>query len=209
MGYINPVQSSQWTRCGPTGLQAEVYARTFCGEPCTWQCTNPGETCVGIHSNYCGSAYTTDDGGPTTTTTTTTESPPATTTAVSSTTAATTTPASPPTNTVGNTVDLILNSSSRCGSSEVQAREECGNVCDDNADCPSGQICFGTHPNFCGSIPQRIYTNPVQSVVGNRCGHTREMAQTFCGAPCTSQCSNPGESCHVVNGNWCGSSYNE
>jgi len=208
--YINPVQSGIWTRCGPTGLEAEVYARTFCGEPCTWQCSNLGETCIGIHSNYCGSEYTTDDGGPTTTaattpitttTTTTTESSPATTTDGGPTT--TTTPATPN----GSTVVLVLDSSLRCGSSELQAREECGDICALNEDCPSEQLCFGTHPNFCGSFPQRIYTNPIQSTV-NRCGKTKEMAQTFCGEPCTSQCSNPEESCHVLNSNWCGSSYN-
>ena len=51
--YTNPAQASVWTRCGVS----EIQARTFCGQACTWQCDNPLETCMGVHSNYCGSAY--------------------------------------------------------------------------------------------------------------------------------------------------------
>ena len=50
--FVEPAQQSTvWTRCGTS----EINAREFCGEPCTWQCTKPGESCVGIHSNYCDS----------------------------------------------------------------------------------------------------------------------------------------------------------
>ena len=49
----------------------------------------------------------------------------------------------------------------------------------------------------CGSIPQRTYINPVQSTVWARCGLTEVDARTFCGEPCTWQCSNPDETCYV------------
>ena len=42
-------------RCGKT----EIWARTFCGLPCTnnTQCTGPDETCLKVFDNYCGSTY--------------------------------------------------------------------------------------------------------------------------------------------------------
>ncbi len=55
--YINPQVSTVNFRCGVS----EVYARTFCGISCTWstQCNQViGETCHGVHQNYCGSNYT-------------------------------------------------------------------------------------------------------------------------------------------------------
>jgi hypothetical protein len=51
--YYNPVQSTIWTRCGKT----ELDARSFCGEPCTWHCSGEGESCQPVHANYCDSEY--------------------------------------------------------------------------------------------------------------------------------------------------------
>ena len=75
----------------------------------------------------------------------------------------------------------------------------------------SGLSCFGVHVNYCGSIPNRIYTNPVTSTVTHRCGLTEIFARTFCSAPCTNdeQCSGSGESCLGMNPNYCGSTYTE
>lgn len=54
--YEKPQKSPVVSRCGVN----EVMARTFCGAPCSSQleCTNPGESCIPVHSNYCGSVYT-------------------------------------------------------------------------------------------------------------------------------------------------------
>ena len=32
--YTNPLQSTVWSRCG----ESDIEARTFCGDLCTWQC---------------------------------------------------------------------------------------------------------------------------------------------------------------------------
>jgi len=75
----------------------------------------------------------------------------------------------------------------------------------------SGLSCFGVHVNYCGSIPNRIYTNPVISTVTHRCGLTEIFARTFCSTPCTNdeQCSGAGESCLGMSPNYCGSTYTE
>jgi hypothetical protein len=53
--YVNPEVSIDSHRCGTS----EIHSRTFCGAPCEWSadCTG-GETCHGVHANYCGSYYT-------------------------------------------------------------------------------------------------------------------------------------------------------
>jgi len=53
--YVNPEVSVEVHRCGTS----EIHSRTFCGAPCAWSadCTG-GETCHGVHANYCGSSYT-------------------------------------------------------------------------------------------------------------------------------------------------------
>jgi hypothetical protein len=70
----------------------------------------------------------------------------------------------------------------------------------------SGTSCYSVHENYCGSIPQRTYTNPVVSTVYHRCGASEVFARTFCTTPCTvsTQC-NIGESCLGVHPNYCGS----
>ena len=118
---------------------------------------------------------------------------PSTTTTTSTTTSATTT-----TTTTSSSGNLVLNNSPRCGKSEIDAREQCKSICSTDSDCGAGEFCWSVHNNYCGSIPQRIYDAPVQSSVTSRCGVSEEMARTFCGEPCTWQCSKPGETCISV-----------
>ena len=94
--------------------------------------------------------------------------------------------------------ELVLDKSPRCGFSEIDARENCKTVCANDSDCLSGDYCWRTHANYCGSIPQRVYADPVQSPVVSRCGVSEEMARTFCGELCSWECSKPGESCIAV-----------
>eukprot|EP00985_Skeletonema_marinoi_P011985 scaffold5700_cov125-Skeletonema_marinoi.AAC.9 len=65
---------------------------------------------------------------------------------------------------------------------------------------------LGVHPNYCGSIPKRIYVDPVQSTVWTRCGKSEIDARSFCGEPCTWQCSLAGETCQPIHAN-CDSEY--
>jgi chitinase len=103
--------------------------------------------------------------------------------------------------------ELVISKSPRCGISELDAREGCGDICVSSADCGAGEWCWGVHDNYCGSIPTRTYINPKQSNVWTRCGKDEISARTFCGEPCTWQCSTPGESCQSVYTNWCDSEY--
>jgi len=101
---------------------------------------------------------------------------------------------------------------SRCGISELDAREQCGPPCTNSGDCfVSGGSCWLVNANYCGSIPKRTYINPVQSSGNQRCGKTELDARTFCGEECRSNedCGVPGEACHGVQPNYCGSSYTE
>merc|ERR1712151_123466 len=107
------------------------------------------------------------------------------------------------------TQELVINTENRCGPSELHARETCGTVCQSQADCAAGEYCWGVHPNYCGSIPKRVYTNPVQSTVCARCGKSELDARTFCGEPCTWECAGEGEVCLGVNSNYCDSEYDE
>lgn len=112
--------------------------------------------------------------------------------------------------TSSGTGELVISTSPRCGISEVDARERCQQECTSSADCPSGQWCWGTHPNYCDSIKQRVYTNPVQSTVWTRCGTDEIFARTFCTQECTWQGQCPsGQDCIALNPNYCGSSYYE
>eukprot|EP00804_Cyclotella_cryptica_P013618 CCRYP_012959-RA/>CCRYP_012959-RA protein AED:0.23 eAED:0.23 QI:79/1/1/1/1/1/5/123/765 len=112
--------------------------------------------------------------------------------------------------TTPNPTQLVVSTSPRCGISEIDARERCQKECVSSADCPSGQWCWGTHPNYCGSIKQRIYYNPVQSSVWTRCGTDEIFARTFCTQACTWQGQCPsGQSCLSLHPNYCGSQYYE
>eukprot|EP00986_Skeletonema_menzelii_P014375 scaffold9491_cov137-Skeletonema_menzelii.AAC.1 len=192
--YVDPVQSTVWTRCG----KSELDARSFCGEPCTWQCSGEGETCIAVNPNYCDSEYYIDS-EPT--------SPPATTQPTAEPTASTPAPTKAPQPTNGDGGELVIDRQNRCGPSELHARETCGQVCVTSADCSAGEHCWGVHPNYCGSIPKRIYVDPVQSPVWTRCGKSELDARSFCGEPCTWQCSGEGETCIAINSNYCDSEY--
>mmetsp|Transcript_20842 Transcript_20842/g.41449 ORF Transcript_20842/g.41449 Transcript_20842/m.41449 type:complete len:1000 (+) Transcript_20842:122-3121(+) len=103
--------------------------------------------------------------------------------------------------------ELVVDQKHRCGPSELHARETCGKVCETSADCSADEWCWGVHPNYCGSIPKRVYVNPSQSNVWTRCGKSEIDARSFCGEPCTWQCSVAGETCMAVNSNYCDSDY--
>lgn len=106
------------------------------------------------------------------------------------------------------TGELVVSTAPRCGATEVEARETCGTVCATNDDCESGKLCYGVATNYCGSIPTRVYSNPVVSF-GPRCGKDEISARTFCGEECTYFCNTPGEICHGVMQNYCGSEFTE
>jgi hypothetical protein len=93
---------------------------------------------------------------------------------------------------------LVLNDSPRCGTSELDAREQCKPTCATDSDCENGEYCWNVHNNYCGSISKRVYDTPIQSAVISRCGVSEDMARTFCGEPCSWQCSKPGETCIAV-----------
>ena len=116
-------------------------------------------------------------------------------------------PTKSPQSTPQPTDGLVVNIEYRCGPTELHARETCGKVCATSADCSEGEECWGVHPNYCGSIPKRVYADPVQSSVWTRCGKSELDARSFCGEPCTWQCSGEGETCIAVNSNYCGSEY--
>ena len=118
-------------------------------------------------------------------------------------------PTKAPTPTQGTpqpTDGLVIDQQNRCGPSELHARETCGKVCQSSADCESGEWCWGVHPNYCESIPKKIFINPVQSTVWTRCGKSELDARSFCGEPCTWECPN-GETCQSVHMNYCDSDY--
>jgi hypothetical protein len=103
----------------------------------------------------------------------------------------------------------VVNTENRCGTSELDARENCRQTCAHSGECPSGTWCWGVHANYCGSVPQKIYDNPVQSTQWTRCGVTELDARSFCGQPCVWQCDDPNETCWGIHSNYCGSSYTE
>lgn len=106
------------------------------------------------------------------------------------------------------TSELVISTVNRCGTSEIDARENCRSTCINDTTCPSGMICHSVNINYCGSIPQRTYTNPIISSVVYRCGTSEIHARTFCGIACSwdFQCGS-GEICHGVHPNYCGSAY--
>ena len=113
---------------------------------------------------------------------------PATTTAATMTTAATT---------MGPLLDdLVLNASPWCGFSDLDARESCKVVYVTDADYDSEKFCWIVHANYCGSIPQRLYEDPVQLPVVRRCVVLEETTRTL--EPCSWQYSKPGEQCIAV-----------
>ena len=188
---------------------AEVKVSTNCGngpptDPETTSTTTTGTTInTGATATTTTTTTATETEPTSTTTTGTTINTGATVTTTTTSTEGTTTTSMPPSG------DLVLDSQPRCGFSELDAREQCKPLCASDNDCGEDEFCWQPHANYCGSIPQRIYEEPKQSPVVTRCGVSEEVARTFCGEPCSWQCSKPGDSCIAVHSNYCDSPYNE
>jgi hypothetical protein len=88
-------------------------------------------------------------------------------------------PSIPPSNNNGGTT--------RCGVNWATADKTCGQTCQYNDDCPSGQVCYASLTPCSGA------SNAVSST---RCGPSWDTANTMCGNPCTDdgQCSG-GQKC--------------
>jgi len=181
--YTDPVLSNVFNRCGAS----EIEARTFCGAPCSWSdppCRD-GQKCQYVHPNYCGSNYL-EDGSTTSSVATTTSS------------AATTS--------FGGA--LVVDTQRRCGASESKARSGCAKVCDSQGDCGSGEWCWEVHPNYCGSLPDKIYDGTPELDSTPRCGTSELDARGLCKNTCVSDadCDRTiGEMCLGVNENYCDS----
>lgn len=116
-------------------------------------------------------------------------------------------PTSPSTSSPTTGASLVVSKAARCGVSELDARELCGNTCSSSAECASGQWCWGVFDNYCDSIPKRIYENPAQNNVWSRCGSSEIDARTFCGLPCYSDADCEVGSCFSVHSNYCDSPF--
>lgn len=100
--------------------------------------------------------------------------------------------------------EYIVSTTNRCGLSELDARANCGNECFGQADCASGEWCWGVHSNFCGSKTVEICTDLTQATSGSRCGINELEARELCGATCSSSADcNDGEHCWGVQMNTC------
>ena len=200
------VTTQATTQAPPTTTEVTTQATTQ-APPTTTEATTQATTTLAPPTTTEATTQATTQAPPTTTTevttqATTTQSPPTTTEV---TTQATTTQA-PPTTTLEPGA-LVINQEPRCGTSEIDAREHCKPICTSNADC-GGEWCWAVHANFCGSFPERTYSNPVQATVWARCGLTEIHARTFCGTPCNSYLDcEAGEQCHSIHSNYCGSDY--
>lgn len=98
----------------------------------------------------------------------------------------------------------VLSTSNRCGTSELDARANCGQECLSQADCPSGEWCWGVHNNYCGTKNFQVCTDLSQATAGFRCGASELEARELCGAVCTSMLDcNAGEHCFGVHMNTC------
>jgi hypothetical protein len=115
------------------------------------------------------------------------------------------TPASP-------TPPWIISTSNRCGSSELDARGNCGRTCTSNDQCiaASGgtvrQWCFVVHENYCNSKPNPKYCNTATMIQAPqfRCGINELEARERCGKKCTkgTDCTT-GQHCWSVYANTC------
>lgn len=107
-------------------------------------------------------------------------------------------------------VELVASGGARCGTSELDAREMCGDSCTHAGQCPSGTACYSTHPNYCGdpNFSPIQWINPVVSTAWARCGKSEVDARSFCKPVCNSDADCPvfaGERCYGVHQNYCGS----
>jgi len=98
----------------------------------------------------------------------------------------------------------VLSTANRCGQSELDARANCGKECFGQADCPSGEWCWGVHSNYCGTKTFEICNDLTQATAGSRCGVSELEARELCGLPCFSSTDcNSGEQCWGVQMNTC------
>ena len=189
------------TQAPPTTSEATTQATTTLATtqapPTTSEATTQATTTTTLATTQAPPTTT----QATTQATTTLATTLATTTTSEATTQATTTQAPPTTTQEPGT--LIENQEPRCGTSEIDAREHCKPTCTSNADC-GGEWCWGVHKNFCGSFPQRTYSNPVQGTIWARCGLTEIHARIFCSMPCNNYLDcEAGEQCHSIHSNYC------
>ena len=106
-------------------------------------------------------------------------------------------------------VNLVASGGSRCGTSELDAREMCGNSCTHSGQCPSGTFCYPIYPNYCDDpnfTPFR-WIDPDVSTSWARCGKSEVDARSFCKPVCNSDvdCPVSGERCYGIHQNYCGS----
>ena len=106
-------------------------------------------------------------------------------------------------------VNLVASRGSHCGTSELDAREMCGNSCTHSGQCPSGTFCYSTYPNYC-DVPNFTpfrWINPAVSTSWARCGKSEVDARSFCKPVCNSDADCPitGERCFGNHQNYCGS----
>ena len=98
----------------------------------------------------------------------------------------------------------VVSSSKRCGTSELEARANCGKVCFDQADCAGGEWCWGVHHNYCDTKTFEVCNDLNQATSDPRCGISELDARELCGNSCSSSVDcNPGENCWGVLLNTC------
>ena len=214
---FNPIQIIQISDCSGTGSNAngqqaasvmtQLHSTHSCnGGAFFWVATHDTNGSWSNEVNGAISASTMCDAGPT--------SPPAPTKAPAPTNSPTSAPPSsapppPPPPPPTSDVELVASGSARCGTSELDAREMCGNSCTHAGQCPSGTACYATHPNYCGdpNFTPFQWVNPVASTAWARCGKSEVDARSFCKPVCNSDADCPvsGERCYGLHQNYCGS----
>lgn len=103
-----------------------------------------------------------------------------------------------------STTDFIVSTASRCGTSELDARGNCGAVCAQQTDCGTGKWCWSVFPNYCGSMPVQKCTDLSQASSGPRCGVDEIHARELCGNKCASDVDcGTGQRCFPVQLNLC------
>jgi len=96
----------------------------------------------------------------------------------------------------------VLSTTTRCGSSEADARGKCGPTCSTNNDCSTGENCWSVYGNYCDSKPQPLDCNGVFDTQ-MRCGASELLARETCGAVCQSAFDCGGEYCFPIHKNYC------
>jgi len=107
-------------------------------------------------------------------------------------------------------VEHPMKSDYRCGVDAVDAKDNCGNICEGGQDCAPGTFCFGTW-NKCYAEESPIMVAPssplppqLQPKSDFRCGVTEVDARSNCKPECTVSTDCPfGESCWGTHINYC------